>query len=297
MDYGMMLAEHAQSHADMTIACLEVPIHEAHAFGVVTVDESERITSFQEKPANPTAVPDKPEQALVSMGVYLFKSEFLFDQLIRNADIADSGHDFGKDIIPNIVSEHCVMAHRFRRSCNLSAQRCYWRDIGNIDAYWEANMELIQTTPALNLYDRTWPIWTYQEQLPPAKFIFDSPSRRGVALDSLVSGGCIISGAMVRRSVLFSNVVVDGGKTLVEDSLLLPDVHISPGARLRRTIVERGTEIPPGLVAGESADDDARRFYRSPRGVTLINSAMLKNGRVPSESPALGSIPPGWADQ
>ncbi|MEW6612999.1 MAG: glucose-1-phosphate adenylyltransferase [Pseudomonadota bacterium] len=276
MDYGQMLAFHVNAEADMTVGCIEVPVAEATAFGVMSVDESDRVTAFSEKPQNPTPIPGRPDTALASMGIYVFNADFLYEQLIRDADDPKSSHDFGSDLIPHIVSRHRVFAHRFSDSCVGGNDRScsYWRDVGTVDAYWEANMELTKITPDLNLYDNRWPIWTYQEQLPPAKFVFDEDSRRGMAVDSMVSGGCIISGATVRRSLLFSNVVVENRANL-EDAVVLPNVQIGPDARLKRVVIDKGTRIPAGLVVGEDPEEDARRFYRTDKGITLITPEML----------------------
>jgi len=280
MDYGQMLAEHVQTQADMTVACIEVGLEEARSFGVMSVNHEDRVVAFTEKPAEPVPIPGQSDRALASMGIYVFNTDFLYEQLIRDADDPQSSHDFGHDLIPYMVPRYRVIAHRFRHSCISSAgsgnpQRCYWRDVGTIDAYWAANIDLVHVTPDLDLYDSRWPIWTYQEQLPPAKFVFDDEGRRGVALDSLVSGGCIISGATVRRSLLFSNVRVNDGNTLVEDSVILPNVRMGEGARLRKVVVEKGAIIPPGLVVGEDPVEDARRFHRTPGGVTLITPESL----------------------
>ncbi len=274
MDYGQMLAEHVQNQADMTVACVDVPLEEAKAFNVMTVNHEDRVTAFTE---DPTPSPGNPGRALASMGIYIFDTEFLCAQLIRDADSHDSSHDFGKDVIPYMVPRYRVMAHRFRNSCVNSAEGglCYWRDVNTVDAYWKANIDLVHVTPDLDLYDGRWPIWTFQEQLLPAKFIFDDDGRRGVALDSTISGGCIISGATVRRSLLFSNVRMDDGSTLVEDSVILPNVRMGEGVRLRKAVVGKGTLIPPGLVVGENPEEDARRFHRTPGGVTLITPEML----------------------
>ncbi|MDA8146291.1 MAG: glucose-1-phosphate adenylyltransferase [Thermaerobacter sp.] len=278
MDYGQMLAEHVQAQADLTVACLEVPLEQAGAFGVMAANREGRVTAFVEKPAQPSPLPERPDRALISMGVYVFNTDFLYEQLIRDAEAPGSSHDFAKDVIPHAVAHHQVAAHRFANSCvstQMDPGRCYWRDVGTVDAYWAANNDLIQVMPELDLYDRRWPIWTYQEQLPSAKFVFEQEGRRGVALDSLVSGGCIISGATVRRSLLFSNVRVEDAYTLVEDSVILPNVHVNQGARLRRVVVDKGTVIPPGLVAGEDPEEDARRFHRTAQGVVLITPEML----------------------
>ncbi|MFP4696958.1 glucose-1-phosphate adenylyltransferase, partial [Thiohalospira sp.] len=225
MDYGPMLAHHAENEADVTVGCLEVPVEEASAFGVMATDESGRVVRFEEKPASPTPTPASPDKALVSMGIYIFNRQFLFEQLIRDAD-ADSDHDFGKDIIPQILESARVMAYPFREAS--TGRQAYWRDVGTVDSFWRANLELVDITPELNIYDDEWPIWTYQEQLPPAKFIFDDEDRRGMAVDSMVSGGCIISGGYVRRSLLFSSVMVEAGAE-VESSVILPEVRVEPG--------------------------------------------------------------------
>lgn len=275
MDYGKILAEHVEKGADMTIACLEVPLQEASAFGVMGVDEAWRIISFAEKPTHPTPIPGQPESALVSMGIYVFNSKFLYQQLIRDHQTNDSSHDFGKDIIPYLVPRCHVYAHRFQHSCvNMASGIPYWRDVGTIDAYWEANIDLVSVMPQLNLYDVDWPIWTHQEQLPPAKFVFDDEDRRGQALDSSVSGGCIISGATVRRSLLFSNVKVNSYST-VEDSVILPDAIIGRHSRLRRVVIEKKCWIPEGLIVGYNPEDDRKRFYVTEKGITLITPEML----------------------
>lgn len=275
MNYSKLLAEHIEKGADMTVACLEVPLAEAVAFGVMGVNTAWQVTSFAEKPAHPAPIPGQPDKALVSMGIYVFNAKFLYQQLIRDHQTQDSSHDFGKDLIPYLVPRYRVFAHRFQNSCiNMASGIPYWRDVGTIDAYWEANVDLISVTPQLNLYDADWPIWTHQEQLPPAKFVFDDNDRRGQALDSSVSGGCIISGATVRRSLLFSNVKVNSYSSL-EDAVILPNVVIGRRARLRRVVVEKRCVIPEGLVAGYDADEDRKRFYVTEKGVTLITPEML----------------------
>lgn len=278
MDYGKMLAHHVAKGADVTVGCIEVPLAHARGFGVMAVDEAGNIVEFREKPADPQPVPGKPGVALASMGIYIFNAQFLFDNLLRDADHPGSEHDFGKDVIPALVGKYRVVAHRFQDSCVMDSltKEPYWRDVGTVDAYWEANIDLTTVTPSLNLYDTEWPIWTYQAQLPPAKFIFDSDNRRGMALDSMVSGGCIISGATVRRSLLFSNVRVNSYST-VEDSVVLPDVDIGRHSRLRRCVVDIGCVVPPGLVVGEDPEADSRRFARTENGITLITAAMLRD--------------------
>ncbi len=275
MDYARLLACHAEKQADMTVACLEVPLEEARDYGVMGVDTEDRITGFTEKPQQPQSIPEQPGHALASMGVYVFNAEFLYEQTIRDADDARSSHDFGKDLIPHVVSRYRIFAHRFRDSCvGMTAERPYWRDVGTLDAYWEANMELTKVTPELNLYDVRWPIWTHQEQLPPAKFVFDEERRRGEAVDSMVSGGCIVSGATVRRSLLFSNVRVEN-YAVVEDSVVLPEVSIGPGAVIKRAIVDKYCRIPAELTIGVDPEQDHKRFYRSERGITLVVPEML----------------------
>ena len=276
MDYGKLLALHIENKADMTVACLEVPVAEAAAFGVMSVDEHSRVVEFHEKPANPASIPGKPDKSLASMGIYVFNTRFLFEQLIRDADDPHSSHDFGKDLIPYMVHKYRVFAQNFEQSCvgMKDGKDAYWRDVGTIDSYWEANMELTKVVPDLNMYDQEWPIWTYQEQLPPAKFVFDDDDRRGMAIDSLVSGGCIISGSTVRRSLLFSNVRVNSYCN-IEDSVLLPGVNVGSHVTLKRVIVDKSCKIPDGLEVGVDPEEDRKRFHVSPNGVTLITPEML----------------------
>ena len=279
MDYSRMLAQHVENRAELSVACMDVPLAEASSFGVVGVDATQRIVSFAEKPEHPEPIPGRADRALVSMGVYVFNAEFLYEQLIRDSDDPKSSHDFGKDLIPQAMPRYRVFAHRFADSCvGLDAETPdatpYWRDVGTLDAYWEANMELTKVTPDLNIYDEDWPIWTYQEQHPPAKFVFDDDGRRGMAVDSLVSGGNIISGAEVRRSMLFSQVRVHS-YALVEDSVVLPKVDIGRGARLRRVIIDKQCHIPPGLRVGYDAEEDRKRFHVTAKGITLITPEML----------------------
>ena len=271
MDYGKMLAAHDQSEADMTIACLEVDLETAKAFGVMGVDDDFRIREFAEKPDNPQSVPGIPDKALASMGVYIFNANFLFEQLIKDADMPGSSHDFGKDIIPNLIKGYRVYAYPFLDDKDVGA---YWRDVGTVDSFWETNLELIGVTPELNLYDTDWPIWTYQEQLPPAKFVFDDDDRRGMAVDSMVSGGCIISGAEVRHSLLFSNVTINA-KSKVEDAVVLPNVTVGENCRLKKVILDKGCKVPDGTIVGENREEDARRFYVSETGVVLVTPEML----------------------
>jgi glucose-1-phosphate adenylyltransferase len=276
MDYGKLLAFHVESKADMTVACLEVPVAEAVAFGVMSVDEHSRVVEFAEKSTTPATIPGKPGMSLASMGIYVFNSKFLFEQLIRDADDKRSGHDFGKDLIPHMIKKYHVFAQSFEQSCvGMGDDNVpYWRDVGTIDSYWEANMELTKVVPDLNMYDQDWPIWTHQEQLPPAKFVFDEDGRRGMAIDSLVSGGCIVSGSVVRRSLLFSDVRVNGYCT-IEDSVLLPNVDVCRDVTLKRVIVDKNCKIPDGLVVGVDQEEDRKRFHVTPNGVTLITPEML----------------------
>ncbi len=276
MDYGKMIAQHVQLQADMTVACLDVPLADATAFGVMAVNSEQRVIEFAEKPNNPAHIPGDPTRALASMGIYVFNAAFLYEQLKRDADEPKSSHDFGKDIIPYLVNRYRVYAHRFSDSfVSVDGNKIpYWRDVGTIDSYWEANMELCRVTPDLNMYDREWPIWTYQEQLPPAKFVFDDDKRRGMAVDSLVSGGCIISGASIRRSLLFSDVHV-GSYSEIEDSVILPDVHIGENARLRKVVIDKRARVPDGLEVGFDIENDRKRFFVTDNGVTLITAEML----------------------
>ncbi len=272
MDYGPMLAQHVESGADMTIGCLEVPLETAKAFGVMAVNESSQIVGFAEKPPEPTPVPGKEDVALASMGIYVFNTKFLYEQLIRDADTPDSTHDFGNDIIPRVIDNYRVYSYAFRDV--QTGKQSYWRDVGTIDAFWEANIELVSITPDLNLYDKDWPIWTYQEQLPPAKFVFDDEGRRGQAIDSMVSGGCLISGATVRKSLLFSNVRVHSFAQ-VEDSVVLPNVEIGRHCRIKKAVIDKGCKIPPGTVIGEDPVADAERFEVSDGGVVLVTPEMM----------------------
>jgi glucose-1-phosphate adenylyltransferase len=273
-DYGDMLAYHAEMDADMTVSCMEVPIEEAAGnFGVMSIDRDHRILAFNEKPLHPECVPDNPANCLASMGNYVFKTEFLFDQLRKDAKDDDSDHDFGKNIIPSIISEHKVFAYRFADPAD--NVKAYWRDVGSLDSFWQANMELVEPTPSLNLYDPRWPIWTFQEQLPPAKFVFDDDDRRGMAIDSMVSSGCIISGSSIRKSLLFSNVRVHSYSE-IEQAVVLPDVEISRHCKLRKVIIDRGCTIPEGMVIGHNKAEDIRRGFRvTEKGVTLVTREML----------------------
>jgi len=272
MDYGTMIAAHVESGADMTVGCLEVDLEMAKAFGVMSVDENNMITQFAEKPDNPDPIPGNPDKALASMGIYVFNTAFLFEQLIKDSDMPGSSHDFGKDIIPSVIENYKIMAYPFRDPA--SGGQAYWRDVGTVDSYWKANLELIGITPELNLYDDSWPIWTHQAQLPPAKFVFDDDDRRGMAVDAMVSGGCIISGSMIRHSLLFSNVRVHSYST-VEDSVVLPDVEIGRNCKIKNAVIDKGCVIPEGTVIGEDPEDDAERFHVSEGGVVLVTPEML----------------------
>lgn len=271
MDYGAMLADHVAKNADLTIGCIEVSLEEATAFGVMDVDDNRRVKAFVEKPENPPVMPGRTDTALASMGIYIFNAGFLFEQLIKDADTKGSSHDFGKDIIPNVIDKYIVNAYPFLKE---QGGQAYWRDVGTIDAYWSANMELVSVKPDLNLYDKTWPIWTYQAQTPPAKFVFNNDDRRGQAVDSMVSGGCVISGANVDRSLLFSNVRVNS-YTTITDSIVLPDVEVGRHCRITKAIIERGCVVPEGMIIGEDRAEDERRFHVSAGGVVLVTSEML----------------------
>lgn len=276
MDYEPMLQQHVDQGADVTIGCLEIPRSEASGFGVMHVDENDRILSFVEKPRDPPAMPGHPDRALVSMGIYVFEAKFLYEQLCRDAVDPQSTHDFGKDVIPYIVAGGKAVAHHFERSCVRAAseRHAYWRDVGTVDAYWAANIDLTDFTPQLDLYDRNWPIWTYAEITPPAKFVHDQVGRRGQALSSLISGGCIVSGSTLRRTLLFTGVRVNSYAT-VENAVVLPYVDVGRSARLTNVVVDRGVQIPQGLVVGEDPELDAARFRRSEAGVCLITQPMI----------------------
>jgi glucose-1-phosphate adenylyltransferase len=276
MDYSNMLADMQARGADCIVACVEVPLEQASEFGVMAVDESLKIVDFLEKPRSPPAMPGKPDRALASMGIYAFSADFLYSELQRDHEDPTSSHDFGKDVIPHLVSRGLAAAHRFEDSCVKTTPDAepYWRDVGTIDAYWAANLDLIRPTPSLDIYDPNWPVWTYQQQLPPAKFVFDDDDRRGLAIDSMVSGGCIISGAQVRRSLLFSSVRVNSYAQTC-DAVLLPEVQVGRYARLNKVVVDRGVRIPENLVVGEDPEVDNKRFYRSEGGVVLISGDML----------------------
>ena len=277
MDYAELIADHVAQGKKCTVACIEVPIAEASAFGVMAIDPMRQIVEFVEKPANPPAMPGKPEVSLASMGIYVFDAQALFAALEQDAATPGSSRDFGKDVIPAMVAEGQAVAHPFGMSCVKSSPEApaYWRDVGTVEAYWAANLDLTNTIPELDMYDRDWPIWTYQEQLPPAKFVFNDDGRRGMAVDSLVSGGCIISGGSVNRSVLFSKVHIHSYAE-VDEAVLLPEVDVGRGCKLRKVVIDNGCVIPPGMQIGYDAAEDAKRFYRSEGGVVLVTRAMLE---------------------
>ncbi|OWV83543.1 glucose-1-phosphate adenylyltransferase [Rhizobium sp. R72] len=276
MDYEYMLQQHVDSGADVTIGCLEVPRMEAVGFGVMHVDQNDRIIDFIEKPADPPGIPDKPEFALASMGIYVFHTKFLIDALRRDAADPNSSKDFGKDIIPYIVKNGKAVAHRFAQSCVRSdfEHEPYWRDVGTIDAYWQANIDLTAVVPELDIYDKSWPIWTYAEILPPAKFVHDDEDRRGSATSSVVAGDCIISGATLNKSLLFTGVRANSYSKL-EGAVVLPSVKIGRHAQLKNVVIDHGVVIPEGLIVGEDPVLDAKRFRRSEGGICLITQPMI----------------------
>ena len=275
-DYSRMLAHHIERGVECTVACVEVDRHSASAFGVVATDEHHNIVEFLEKPKDPPSIPGRPDKAYASMGIYVFNTGFLIDQLRRDSQLAHSSHDFGKDIIPGVIGNYPVLAHDFGLSAvkMSGSDEPYWRDVGTVDAYWAANLDLTSVTPALDMYDEDWPIWTYAVQRPPAKFVFDDDDRRGVAVDSLVSAGCIISGARLKGSLLYNNVRVNSYSS-VEETVVLPDSDIARHCRIRKAIIDSRTRVPEGTVVGEDPEADARRFYVSPGGVALITQAMI----------------------
>nr|WP_082452965.1 glucose-1-phosphate adenylyltransferase [Sphingomonas sp. Leaf208] len=276
MDYELILQQHCETGADVTIACLEVPRMEAVGFGVMAVDEQDNVTAFVEKPADPPAIPGNPDIALASMGIYVFTTKLLFEELRRDAATPGSSRDFGKDIIPYLVKNGKAVAHRFSDSCVRSGLEveAYWRDVGTVDAYWEANIDLTDVVPKLDLYDRSWPLWTYSEVTPPAKFVHADDGRRGEAVSSLVSGDCIISGSSIHRSLIFTGTRAHS-YSMLDQAVILPHCVIGRGARLSKVVVDRGVEIPDGLVVGEDAESDAQRFRRTDNGVVLVTKSMI----------------------
>jgi glucose-1-phosphate adenylyltransferase len=275
MDYGVMLAEHASAGADVSVACTEVPREVASGFGIIQVDQNNRVVGFREKPKDPEPLPERPTHTLASMGIYIFNAAFLYRRLQEDASIAESSHDFGKDIFPKLIGRADIYAHRFHRSSvNTVKGEPYWRDVGTLDAYWEANMDLARVSPELNMYDRRWPIRTFQEQLPPAKFVFDDERARGHAMDSLIAGGCIVSGAVVRRSLLSTNVVVER-HSLIEDSVILPNVEVGSHVTIKNAIVDKFCRIPDECQIGVDLQADRARFTVTDSGTILVTPEML----------------------
>ncbi|WP_039057744.1 glucose-1-phosphate adenylyltransferase [Enterobacter sp. Bisph1] len=276
-DYSRMLIDHAEKEARCTVACLPVPVHEATAFGVIAVDENDKIIDFVEKPASPPSMPGDETQALASMGIYIFDAEYLYELLEQDDQNENSSHDFGKDILPHVVKSGMAYAHPFPLSCVQSDPdaKPYWRDVGTLEAYWKANLDLASVMPELDMYDHTWPIRTYNHSLPPAKFVQDRSGSHGMTLNSLVSGGCVISGSVVVQSVLFYRVRVNSFCN-IDSSILLPEVWVGRSCRLHRCIIDRGCVIPEGTVIGENPEEDARRFYRSEEGIVLVTREMLR---------------------
>ena len=276
MDYELMLQQHVDQRADVTVGCLEMPRAESSGFGIIHVNEDDTIRAFIEKPADPPPMPGKPDMSLASMGIYVFDSKFLFEELKRDAADPNSNHDFGKDVIPYIVKNGRAVAHQFTRSCVRTGNELnsYWRDVGTVDAYWSANIDLTDVVPELDLFDRSWPIWSYSEITPPAKFVHDEEGRRGEATCSLVAGGCIVSGASVKRSLLSTGVHLNS-YTRLEGAVVLPYVQVGRHVRLKNVVVDRGVQIPEGLVVGEDPEFDAKRFRTSPNGICLITQPMI----------------------
>lgn len=273
MDYSKMLMQHVRTNADITIGCIEAPLEEAKSFGVMSVNEDLSISNFAEKPDNPTPTPHNPDMALASMGIYIFSTHYLYNVLMLDNDDKNSSHDFGKDIIPHAIKAgHKVFAYPFvDERTGLPA---YWRDVGTVDSYWQATIELCGIDPELNLYDRDWPIWTYQTQHPPAKFTFDDEDCRGEAIDSLISAGCIIAGARIKRSVIFFATHVEK-QSLIKDSVILPKVTIGKNCKITRAIIDKGAYIADGTVIGEDLKEDAKKYHVTPGGIVLVTPEML----------------------
>jgi glucose-1-phosphate adenylyltransferase len=276
MDYELMLQQHVDEEADVTIGCIEVPSADATGFGVMEMNGQNIIRTFLEKPADPPSIPGKPGTSLASMGIYVFKTKFLLDELRRDAADPSSTHDFGKDLIPYFVSNGRAVAHSFRRSCVRSdaENNAYWRDVGTIDAYWSANIDLTAVVPELDIYDENWPIWTYSQITPPAKFVHDEDGRRGMAISSLVSGGCVVSGGFIRHTLLSTGARVNS-YAVVENAVILPQVDVGRSARLKNVVVDAAVKIPDGLVVGEDPELDAKRFRRTEQGICLITQPMI----------------------
>ena len=277
-DFSRLLAQHIASDADVTVSCIEVPRIEASRFGIADTDADGNIIRFLEKPNDPPALPGDPDTSFASMGIYVFNADFLYEQLGRDHNLETSSHDFGADILPYLVGRCKLVAHRFSDSCVMSKGQTenYWRDVGTLDAYWKANMDLVSVTPALNLYDQDWPIWTYQEHWPAAKFVFDDNDRRGCAIDSLVSSGCIVSGSTIRRSLLFNNVRVNSFCN-IEDTVILPNVEIGRGTIIKKALIDDGCRIPGGMMIGVDQKLDAERFHITKNGIVTVTTHMLQN--------------------
>lgn len=282
MDYGPMIGDHVENNADLTVGVLRVPLSEASEFGVMTVNQENRVVRFDEKPVKPEATPDDPTLALISMGIYVFNTDLLGEILRADAENEESAHDFGKNIIPNAIKTRRVFAYPF--SDVETRAQSYWRDVGNVDAYFDANMELVGVTPELDLYDDSWPIWTYQEQVPPAKFVLDEDNRRGTAVNSMVAGGCIISGSVIRKSVLFSNVRVDEGSRL-QSAVVLPNVTIGKRCTITRAVIDENCVIPDGTEIGVNLEQDAQRFFVTRNSIVLVTPEMLE-APVPARTEA-----------
>jgi len=275
-----MIAYHVEKGADITVGVVEVPREQSIHFGVLTATEWNRVTAFDEKPKNPSTLPSRPDSILASMGIYVFNTRLLEKLLLQDAAAEGSAHDFGKDILPKAIGNLQVFAYPFQ-DVKTRAQS-YWRDVGTVDAFYDANLELVHVRPELNIYDEEWPIWTYQEHQPPAKFILDEDTRRGIAINSMVSGGCIISGAVVRESLLFSNVRIEE-RTTIERAVILPVVHIGTGCQIRNAILDEGCMVPDGMQIGLDPAEDARRFYLTEKGIVLVTADMLR--RLQASSP------------
>ncbi len=274
MDYRRMLEHHLETHSEMTVGCIEVPLDDAKEFGVMAIDKNSMIQEFQEKPEQPSPMPGKPDTALASMGIYIFQAKFLYESLENDHRNTLSSHDFGKDIIPSSIGRHRISAYPFRNE--KTGKPAYWRDVGTVDAYYEANIGLCDVTPELNLYDRDWPIWTYQEQLPPAKFVFNDNERRGMAVDSLISSGCVISGSQINHSVLFDNVRINS-YCEISNSVIMSDAQIGRNSIIHNAIIDRDCIIPPNSAIGVNLKHDSEKYYVSPKGIVLVSPDMLNH--------------------
>ena len=276
MDYSMMMLDHFEMQSPCTVACIEVPLHEASAFGVMAIDEHRTITSFAEKPTTPQAMPDNPHAALASMGIYVFNADYLYQLLDEDSGQEGSSHDFGRDIIPKIVQNGQAKAHLFSMSSVPFSKDItpYWRDVGTVESFWAANLDLTSNMPELNIYDQDWPIWTYQEHQPPAKFVPDQNGMHGIAANTMVSGGCIVCGSQLSNTILFSKVRINSFCN-IDHAVILPSCEIGSHCRLKNVVIDRGCVIKDGLVIGENPELDAIRFYRSENGVVLVTQEML----------------------